>query len=383
MMPNRYGMLSLFALLSSGVVQAELCTPKAAPAPMVGAEVRLSLGKTGDNLTGRFQGCTADQAKIEHPLLGLMEIPGASITGVRLLTPACAPELQQPGNTLAVRTASSGDLIVGQSLGCQAEMLRIKSDTLGTLALPTAELASVEVVPVGEPSIAGTDLAVVVEAPPPLWSSELALGVDGATGNTQRSNVRFEARAKRQNDAGQLQLLANFRGAEKSSATTQEQATASVRYDWNIAAPWSLFSQLRADYDRFQDYDWEWSATTGPGYQIRKTPTTDWLAFAGFGATQKVGAVNDDDMKPVMNLGSEYHRHFGQGNALAITLNAYPYLDNAGEYRLVSKVEWTHRLVETLGLDLRFGIEDRYDSQAGAGLKNNDLEYYGNVVKSW
>jgi putative salt-induced outer membrane protein YdiY len=380
---SSYRTVTLLAVLGSTAAQAELCTPQAAPAPALGAEVRLSLGKTGDNLTGRFQGCADDQARIEHPVLGMITVPGSTIAGVRLLTQPCAPELEQPGDYLAVRMAGSGDLVAGESLGCTAGVLRLKTEALGTLSLPTAELASVEVVPAGEPSIAGTDLAAVTEAPPPLWSSEVSLGLDGATGNTQRGSVRFEARSTRENETGRLQLLGNFRGAEEENVTTQEQATASARYNLNLTAPWSLSSQFRADYDRFQDYDWEWSATTGPGYQIRKTPSTDWLAFAGIGASQKVGAIDDDGVKPVLNLGTEYTKEFSQGNVLAINFNAFPYLDNAGEYRLVSKVEWTHSLVETLGLDLRLGIEDRYDSQPGSGQKNNDMEYYGSFVKSW
>jgi hypothetical protein len=100
----------------------------------------------------------------------------------------------------------------------------------------------------------------------------------------------------------------------------------------------------------------------------------------GAGATRELGIDGArNQWVPEAVLGHDLRYRFDDRNSFASVLDFYPRIDSlAGQYRIRLRTAFESVLDPKNGTVIRFGIQDRYDSNPGNALRN-DLTYFATL----
>jgi putative salt-induced outer membrane protein YdiY len=208
------------------------------------------------------------------------------------------------------------------------------------------------------------------------WSGGIDIGLDGSSGNTDRTNLRFGANAARETEEMVTKARLSYLWSEEDSDETENRFQANLRNDWLLGdSPWRLFVEGTWQMDEFKDYDHRLSAFAGVGYEFIQDDKTTLLGLLGAGATKDFGA-EDDDVYPEGMLGLEYDYKIKKGHKFAAATYFYPNLDDTGEYRWNSLAAYEVMLDEASSLYLKLGVENQFDSDPGPDTDENDFYYF-------
>ncbi len=208
------------------------------------------------------------------------------------------------------------------------------------------------------------------------WSGGVDLGLDGSSGNTDRTSFRAGFNAKRETSEMVTKARLSYLWSQQDSDETENRFLASLRNDWILGdSPWRLFVEGTWEMDEFKDWDHRVSVFGGVGYEFIKDDKQTLLGLAGLGATKEIGA-EDEDVYPEAMLGLEYDYNIKKGHKFAAATYLYPNLDETGEYRWNSLAAYEILLDEATSLYLKLGVENQYDSDPGPDTEKNDFYYF-------
>jgi putative salt-induced outer membrane protein YdiY len=208
------------------------------------------------------------------------------------------------------------------------------------------------------------------------WDGGVDIGLDGSSGNTDRTNLRIGANATR--EANQMITKARllYLWSEEDSNETENRFLASLRNDWLLGdSPWRIFAEVTWELDEFKDYDHRLSGVVGGGYEFIQDDKVTLLGLFGVGARKDFGA-EDDDVKPEALLGLEFDYQIKEDHKFAAATYFYPNLDDTSEYRWNSLAAYEIILDERSNLYLKLGVENQYDSDPGPDTEENDFYYF-------
>jgi hypothetical protein len=233
--------------------------------------------------------------------------------------------------------------------------------------------------------ILAQDAAPAEEAPPAPeppkgffdgWAFDVAIGLNGSSGNTDRLSFRGGLGGERLTDDMETRLGFVYQYAEDDSRATEHRAAFDIRNDWLFKdSPWRWFAQGRAEYDQFQDWNVRLTGFTGPGYELIKNDTTLLLLRAGIGGNQTIGGDNED-FTPEALLGADFTHQISERQKVFLTGEIYPSLEDGGEFRGLARGGWEILVDPEMNMNLRLGFENRYDSDPGPDVDKNDLDYF-------
>lgn len=116
------------------------------------------------------------------------------------------------------------------------------------------------------------------------WSGMASIGVNARGGNTETVDTTVIANLKRRTTQTRFNAdyLANY-SAVKQVDTANNQRLSSY-FDWFFTGHF-YWKVLEAEYyrDPFSNIDGQYSASTGFGYDLARTPRTEWTINAGLG----------------------------------------------------------------------------------------------------
>ncbi len=294
----------------------------------------------------------------------------------------------------------------------------LRSNEVATVANPPAVLATNEAAPpdVSDPSTrpGSRDLPVEGEpqdiaeevktleviadaphrdAPPeprPTWNYKIEFGLIGTHGNNEELNVRAGFNAERTSEHNRLALDASYRFGTSRGDTTENKWAAGAISEWPFkTTPWTAFMQGRVESDEFAS--WDYRLTSGGGVQyklldglpVRAADANlghiDLTLRTGLGLRQEFGS-NNDGLAPEGLLGAATHWEISPRTRVNAETTFYPDLSDAGEFRFVSKADWTIDINHMDGISFKIGLEHEYESQVDPGLDHNDLRGYATVV---
>lgn len=208
------------------------------------------------------------------------------------------------------------------------------------------------------------------------WEFDVAIGLNGSTGNTERLSFRGGLGGQRITETMETRLGFVYQYAEDDSVATEHRASFDIRNDWLFAdSPWRWFAQGRAEYDQFQEWNVRLSGFTGPGYELIKNDTTLLLLRGGIGGNQTIGGDNED-FTPEALIGADFEHQISERQKIFLTGEIYPNLEDGGEFRALARGGWEILVDPDMNMNLRLGFENRYDSDPGSGVKENDLDYF-------
>lgn len=220
------------------------------------------------------------------------------------------------------------------------------------------------------------------EAPPPLkiWNGSIEAGINGQTGNTEVVNLRTGFNLRRKTDENLFTTDLLYALARQEGLTTQNQMLFNARDEiLSPGSPWSLFASTNIEFDEFREYDFLIGVYGGMGYTFIDDGTTLFKVRAGAGAVRRVGGPTDR-WEPEAIFGYDFNKRFTDRQAFLHSLDYYPRIDQPSQFRVRARAAYEIIVDPTTGTALRFGIQNRYDSNPGPISKRNDLNYFASLV---
>jgi len=312
-----------------------------------------------------------------------MSLGGAAVVVADDVAAGAAEAVVVPIADLAVGsqvtvTLDTGEVLTGTLAATGDDALTIEHPVLGTLTVPrshvtasTSGAVTADVLPGGMDAAAVAEAAVPDEEPAPEekspWKGLVEGGLDGSSGNSAALNLRTATNLTYETAARKVTWSTLYSLKDHGGGTTEDRFTTDARHDWLFAnSPWLIFLNARGEVDAKKKYDWRWASATGVGYRFIRNDTTNLVGRLGMGASQDVGG-DHSTVRPEGLAEGEYEQKFAGRYTLGAFAGMYPDFDDTGEYRAIARLYLDIALHDTIPMKLRFGVEDRYDSNPDDG----------------
>lgn len=333
-----------FLIGAAGLLGSALAQP--VPAPV--APPSLITLTTGETIAAEVLSTADGVIVLLHPVLGTLRLPQAAVVSIQP-RPAEATAPPPPPPTAPAPPAPPAPPPA-------------PADT----ATPTPPL------PPGAPAPAPTELSFIQG-----WKIKAEIGLNGSDGNSETFNFRGALGLRRETPLTDTQASFSYFFTRNDSVETQNRAETNIRNDWKFGekSPWGFFVLGRLEYDEFQDWRWRVSGRAGPSYAFINTDDLLLRGRVGVGASREFGGENDVTI-PEGNAGLDLDWKLSQRLKLFAKFDYLPSLLDPPEYRLEASGGLEFLLDKELGMFLKLGALDRYDSNPGPGSSRNDVEYF-------
>ncbi|MEX0653583.1 MAG: DUF481 domain-containing protein [Phycisphaeraceae bacterium] len=294
---------------------------------------------TGEMLHGHVLEVTDDQVIVDHPVLGELTVARENVTSINGAAPEAAP--------------AHGDA---------------PADDAETDAPPADEADDAPALaPEPEGFFAG-------------WDSTLSLGFSGTQGDTRTTSANAQFRTLRETDAHRWIIEANYFYGKDSGETSQNEFRGELTKDWLLPdSPWFYFANALYQYDQFRPWRHRVGAYAGVGYEFIKEEDLELIGRLGLGGNYEF--EGGGGFTPEALVGASLLRwHITENQNITGSATLYPNLEDTGEFRLNTGVEWTLALSEPDNMSVKLGLENQYESDPGDDAERNNLKYYGAVV---
>lgn len=188
-----------------------------------------------------------------------------------------------------------------------------------------------------------------------LWSGEISLGANLQRGNSDVSTATIYLLARRRSSITRFHF--DYRGnfSQTNSIETSNNHRANIWFD-NFRTTRLYWRVLYAEYfrDRFQNIQNQLTVGTGVGYDVIRTPRTEWDVSAGVGALYKQAVsveANEDSSNtaPALTLGTHYD--------IELTSRLDFLLDYRGQVTDEQNGRYISHLVTTLSTDITGNLD--------------------------
>lgn len=301
---------------------------------------------------------------------------------------------------------SSGEVLLGHVLAETDESVTLLHNVLGEVTLPRDRVTEVTLAPASPSVLAQTSQAAHAaalaaastislrqpapeaeaepEEPKVKWESRIELGANGQSGNSDTTSLFAAFGTKRTDDVSTFLVEATYRLTTDDGDTTANRFFARERFERRLTKPesrWSAYIQATQEFDEFKDYDFRWTLTVGPQYDIIRGDKTLWNVYAGLGAAQELGG-SDEDVKFIGLLGTFVEHKFNDRVTISARGEYEPVLEDFDDYILRGNAALNVSLNDSGSLKLSLGVADEYQSEPG-NAEHNDFYYYATIVYSF
>ena len=208
------------------------------------------------------------------------------------------------------------------------------------------------------------------------WKRELEVGINGSDGNSESLSIHAGFKADYKDIEDVWKLRTAYDKASSDGEESRNQFFADLEKDWLwTESAWFAFAQGRYDWDEYKDWDQRISFSVGPGYQFVKNNTWDISGRVGLGGNKTYGN-EDEDFTPEALLGMNVGWTISERESVDFATTFYPSLDDGGEYRNITTLDWKMKMEERGKLAMKIGLSNEYDSEATGDDEKNDFKYY-------
>jgi len=208
------------------------------------------------------------------------------------------------------------------------------------------------------------------------WKSRFEAGLNGSDGNTEKASLYLSVVSNRETASSRQQFDASYIHGTSDGDQDVGKGTVGFRNDWLFnEKPYFLFADGRADYDRFQAWEFRTSGFLGAGYDWIKKDNYSVTLLAGLGATREFKSVNNE-IRPEAMLGTDVTWAISENQDLTYKFRFFPDLDDGGEFRFTNDLAWVIALPDMENANLSLGVKQEYDSHAENTIEENDIYYY-------
>lgn len=310
---------------------------------------------------------------------------------------------QTPGQSVDA-VLSSGETLRGVLVSDDGTTLVMNHPVLGTLSIPRASVTGVSITPppptpesagapVPPPAAPAAPAPAVAEAKAPEvkkdpesfwkgWTGSVELGLNGADGNSQLLSFRGAVNGKRETSKMVTTAGVQYIYTTSDGDKTADRGEANIRNDWKLGdSRWRFFVAGKGEMDQFQPWDYRVTAIAGFGYELIKTDSTLFLPRFGLAATKEFGS-DDQRIRPELNLGFDFEHKLDERQKLFANFDYFLNLLSIPDYRTLAKVGYEVVVDPKNNLSLKLGVEHQYQSP-NPGRKKSDLTYFALLVFNW
>ncbi|MCB9898792.1 MAG: DUF481 domain-containing protein [Planctomycetes bacterium] len=292
-------------------------------------------------------------------------------------------------------TLTSGETFTAQLLESNLYTVRVAHPLLGELTIARASI--VEPVQLGgvseapaNPAAAPAEEAAVVETATEKkpegkqWSGAIDISANGTGGNSDTEAVRsaFSLRGEDKDTIDTLELVYKWGRAQPAdssvSQTNTNNKTARVRREWLLTeTKWRPFAQATYEADAFTSYSSRTAVAVGAGYPVIDEENESLLFRAGLGAERKSGST-DNSWNAEAVVGGDYRLDIDSDSRFEATVEVYPNLEEQGYHGIANAHYVTALNPDGKGnpWNLKIGVDNKYDSDPGAGAVPWDYAWY-------
>jgi hypothetical protein len=293
-------------------------------------------------------------------------LSSALSTAVLLLAafaaPAMAQDIFQEGQTITVELMN-GDKLTGILEDADGPRLVILHDVFGRMEIPRAAIKPSAPAPVE-----------VVEP----WSGAFDLALTGTNGNSENQNFRTSFDAKHDYEDGIDTFTLWYRRATSDGDATEEKGFGQARHEWKLTdTKWRPFVQASLETDKFTSYSSRAAVAAGAAYPCLVGDVHNLTGRVGAGVSHKYN-IDDPSIDATSYealLGFDWMWTLSKVSSFSWTTDVYPSVNEAGEFRSVSRIALDTKLDEAEAWFIRLGLDHTHDSDAGIA-RANDYGYY-------
>ncbi len=288
---------------------------------------------------------------------------------------------------------SSGETIRGTILESTDTTVRFAHPVLGELTVPRDQVT--RLVQSDAPPVQPEEVAVPTPAAEPAkpvtpglfgttflqgWNRRIELAVNGSEGNTETFDLRAGFGADYEDEHDRWRLSALYARSENDNETSRNEFTANVTKDWLFPdRPYFIFGTVTYEYDQLQSWEHRVSAFGGIGYTFVQQEKWDLRGRAGIGGNYRFEG-EERGFTPEAMLGLETEYRFTDKHKIIGYTNFFPALESPFQFRNVTGAAWQMEIDRDLGLSLKLGVENEYESEVAPGEKHNDFKYYAGLL---
>jgi putative salt-induced outer membrane protein YdiY len=220
--------------------------------------------------------------------------------------------------------------------------------------------------------------AQVTLKPDGLWRYLYTAGANATAGNSDSTAFNLSGEGVRMTDEDRW----TFRGVgaygKTNGSVTAERYAAGTQYNRNFSTDWFGFGSADALREPPANIDYRWSAASGVGRHLVRTGNNTLDTTVGLGYTQDryvretqvLGGLRDDYGRFELVVGEESTHKLSQSTILRQKFTVYPNITDGGNYRAMFDAGLS--VAMTPALSLTTGLNYRYNTDPGAGLKRMD-----------
>ena len=206
----------------------------------------------------------------------------------------------------------------------------------------------------------------------------LGAGASYSSGNTSAASVNLNGEAVQATEESKLTLGGKALWSRSEGQTTAENVSFGVAYNKDFTPDWFGFGSGDFLRDEFANIQARGSVHGGVGRHLIKADDLSWDATLGVGYSQDRYfdpiVVNDELRerygRAELVLGEESSHKFTETTSFRQKLSYYPALDSGGGSR--ATLDAGLSVAMNARLSLTAGLNYRYDSDPGVGLKKGD-----------
>jgi hypothetical protein len=286
----------------------------------------------------------------------------------------------------ATVTLNSGDRLSGTISASTPEAVTLQHPVLGELSLPRSEIAAIDPDPATAPTDESAETFVAEQDAGLLgsgwlrdWTRRVEVGITGAAGNSDNQKITAGFTADFEDETTRWAHETTYYRNESDGSLSDNTFRSLLNRDWlQPGSPWFQFAGGRFDWDEFQDWDTRLTGNGGIGYEFVGTDELRLLGRAGLGANQTFGDREELTLEGLLAVDVTWR--ISPAQTLAFTNTLHPNLEQGGEYRNLTTLNWRLDLDESAGWGLKIGLSNDYDSLAVAPADKNDFRYAGAFV---
>lgn len=351
-----------FAALGVLIGGAAMAQESGRPTIDVGAPAAMQMVTlaTGDTLRCRVVQVTDTTVILEHEILGRMQVARASVKTIKP-----AGDVTHGGEGQPPPPSAEPD----------ATQSKTGAHTVAEVDSPTAA---------GPTGASGSPLDVLT-APYEKsfwtgWTRSVDLGINGSAGNSDTFNGRIAFNLARKTTRMETTTGVLYLYQRDNEGVTKDRGEVNLRNDWLLTnSRWRVWAQGKGEYDADADWTTRVSGAAGLGYEFVQDERTTLIGRVGLGASREFGGEANDTV-PEGVLGADFNHKVNDRNSLFANVDYFPDLSEFGEFRTVSKAGWETIVDPETKLNLKLGIEHRYDSDPG-DAEASEVDYF--VTLGW
>ncbi len=280
-------------------------------------------------------------------------------------------------------TLKNGDSLKGELISESETHIGFKHPTLGVLTIPRDQIVPVTNVVQADPVV---DAQSAAQKPADNgllgsgflagWKRSLAVGLNGATGNSENHNLHVGLNLGRTSEDKRKQFSLNYDLKQEDGEQTENDLVMELDNDYLLpGSQWFWFHRERIDWDKFEAWDYRLGGHIGAGYDFINTDQLTTSGRLGIGGTQTWGG-EEEGFSPELLIGAEAGWRISEIQSVSVSNTLYPSLEETGEFRNITRFDWAWKLSDLYkGVALKLGMINEYESEVAQDAKHNDFKY--------